>query len=111
MELYKGQNHTYRPGQRSISGHYGSATTVKDDKVIPLLVKGVNVEEADRIYNLREAIYAGTMYVGSRDALIGRQLADELNAGVGDKITLVTSSGNDIIFTIAGLYDLWHRFH
>jgi lipoprotein-releasing system permease protein len=84
----------------------GSATTVKDEKSIPLILKGVQVEDADRIYNLRHAIYAGTMYIGSREALIGRELADELGAGVGDKIAVITSSGNEIIFSITGLYDL-----
>jgi lipoprotein-releasing system permease protein len=84
----------------------GSATTVKDAKTIPLLLKGVHVEEADRIYGLREAVYAGDLYVGSRDALIGRELAAELKAGVGDRLTVVLPNGNETIFNITGLYDL-----
>jgi len=84
----------------------GSAVTVKDQKTIPLVLKGVHVEEADRIYNLRDAVYAGDLYVGSRDALIGRELAAELQAGVGDKLTVVLPSGKETIFNITGLYDL-----
>ena len=84
----------------------GSASTVKDNKTIPLLLKGVHVEEADRIYALKDSIYAGDMYVGSRDALIGRELAAELHAGVGDKLTVVLPNGNETIFNISGLYDL-----
>jgi lipoprotein-releasing system permease protein len=84
----------------------GNASVTIGDKTIPLLLKGVQVEDADRIYNLRKAIYAGAIYISSRDALIGRQLADELKVGVGEKISVVTSSGREIIFTIAGLYDL-----
>jgi lipoprotein-releasing system permease protein len=84
----------------------GSATTVKDAKTIPLLLKGVHVEEADRIYGLKDAIYAGDLYVGSRDALIGRQLADELRVGVGDRLTVMLPNGNETIFNISGLYDL-----
>jgi len=84
----------------------GSATTFKDAKTIPLLLKGVHVEEADRIYGLKDAIYAGDLYVGSRDALIGRQLADELRVGVGDRLTVMLPNGNETIFNISGLYDL-----
>jgi len=84
----------------------GGAVTIKDQKTIPLLLKGVHVEEADRIYGLRDAIYAGDLYVGSRDALIGRELADELHAGVGDRLTVVLPNGNETIFNISGLYDL-----
>jgi lipoprotein-releasing system permease protein len=84
----------------------GSASTVKDEKTIPLLLKGVHVEEADRIYALKDSVYAGDMYVGSRDALIGRELAAELHAGVGDKLTVILPNGNETIFNISGLYDL-----
>jgi lipoprotein-releasing system permease protein len=84
----------------------GSAFTVKDKKNIPLLMKGMNIEDSDRIYNLREALYAGDINIGSRDVLIGRQLADELQVGVGDKINLTTSAGTDINLTVEGLYDL-----
>jgi lipoprotein-releasing system permease protein len=84
----------------------GSAFTIKDEKKIPLLLKGVHIEEAGRIYRLKESVYAGGPFVGSREALIGRELAEELNAGVGDKITLVLPDGKETIFTVTGLYDL-----
>ena len=84
----------------------GNAYTAKDGKNYPLQLKGVQIEDADHIYNLTRAVYAGSINVGNREALIGRQLAEQLNLSIGDKITAVTSSGTEIIFTIAGLYDL-----
>jgi lipoprotein-releasing system permease protein len=84
----------------------GSAITVSNEKNIPLLLKGVHIEEADRIYRLQEAVYAGNLYVGSRDVIIGRELAAEIKAGVGDKLTVVLPDGTETIFTISGLYDL-----
>jgi lipoprotein-releasing system permease protein len=84
----------------------GTAVIVKDEKNIPLIMKGVHIEEADRIYNLRKAVYSGDIYIGGRDVLIGRELADELKTGVGDKMTVTTTDGREIIFTVTGLYDL-----
>ena len=84
----------------------GSAITVSNGKNIPLLLKGVHIEEADRIYRLKEAVYQGNLYIGSRDALIGRELAAEIKAGVGDRLPLVLPDGTETVFTISGLYDL-----
>jgi lipoprotein-releasing system permease protein len=84
----------------------GSAITVSDDKNIPLLLKGVHIDEANRIYGLKEAVYRGNLYVGSRDAIIGRELATEIKAGVGDKLAVVLPDGTETILTISGLYDL-----
>lgn len=84
----------------------GSAITVSAEKSIPLLLKGVHIDEAERIYRLKEAVYQGNLYVGSRDAIIGRELAAELKAGVGDKLTVVLPDGSETIFTVSGLYDL-----
>jgi lipoprotein-releasing system permease protein len=84
----------------------GSAITVSNEKSIPLLLKGVHIDEANRIYKLKEAVYQGNLYVGSRDAIIGRELADEIKAGVGDRLPLVLADGTETVFTISGLYDL-----
>ena len=84
----------------------GSAITVSNEKSIPLLLKGVHIDEANRIYRLKEAVYQGNLYVGSRDAIIGRELASEIKAGVGDKLAVVLPDGTETIFTISGLYDL-----
>ena len=84
----------------------GSAITVSNEKNIPLLLKGVHIDEANRIYRLKEAVYEGNLYVGSRDVLIGRELAAEIKAGIGDRLPLVLPDGTETIFTISGLYDL-----
>jgi len=84
----------------------GSAVTIKDEKTYPLILKGVHIAEADRIYRLREAVYAGELYVGSREVLIGRELAAELQSRVGDRLNIILPNGNETIFTIIGLYDL-----
>ena len=84
----------------------GNAVTLNDAKKIPLVIKGVNLGEADRIYHFKKSVYAGNMYLGSRDVLIGRDLADELKLGVGSKFTVTTTEGTEMVLTVAGLYDL-----
>lgn len=82
------------------------ATTYKSEQSIPLIIKGVNFEEADRIYNFKKALYSGEIHSGSREVIIGRELAEELELGLGDKLTVTTPDGAEIIFTVTGLYDL-----
>lgn len=84
----------------------GSAVTINNEKSIPLVIKGVNLAEADRIYHFNKLVYAGEMSLGSRDVLIGRELADELKIEVGSKFTVTTTEGTEMILTVAGLYDL-----
>lgn len=82
------------------------ASTLKGDKRVPLIIKGVDFEKADRIYNFKKALYAGDIHSGSREVLIGRELAVELELGLADKLTVTTPSGAEIVFTVTGLYDL-----
>ena len=84
----------------------GSAITSGNDKKLPLVIKGVNLDDADRIYHFNRSVYSGNMSLGSRDALIGRELADELGLGVGDKFTVTTPGGTELLLTVSGLYDI-----
>lgn len=84
----------------------GNAITVNNDKKIPLVIKGVNLAEADSIYHFNRSVYAGETSLGSREVLIGRELADELKTGLGGKFTVTTPEGTEMVLTVAGLYDL-----
>jgi lipoprotein-releasing system permease protein len=84
----------------------GSAVTRTLDNEYPLLLRGLHIDEADPIYKIKSNTYAGTPYPGAREVLIGRELAAELKAGVGDKLTILTPNSLETVFTIVGLYDL-----
>ena len=80
---------------------------VKDDnKDLPVLVRGLSLESADQIYDISNSIYEGKPYKSPRDVLIGRELRDELEVNVGDKLTVTTPEGTKSTFTITGFYDL-----
>ncbi|MFC1930023.1 ABC transporter permease, partial [Chloroflexota bacterium] len=73
---------------------------------MPVLIRGFDLERADRIYNINNRIYEGSQIETSRDVLIGKDLREELEANLGDRITVSSPDGSISTFTIAGFYDL-----
>jgi len=73
---------------------------------LPILMRGFNFESADRIYNIADSIYEGRPYQSRREVLVGRELGEELEANVGDKLAVVLPNGSVSTFTISGFYDL-----
>jgi len=73
---------------------------------IPVLVRGFDLERADRIYNINSRIYEGRQTESRREVLVGRELGEELEVNLGDRLTISTPDGDNSTFTIAGFYDL-----
>jgi lipoprotein-releasing system permease protein len=84
----------------------GSAFILYKDKEYPVLIRGFNLDEADGIYHITEAIYDGIPFMSSSEVLMGKELRDELNLNVGDKIEVVIPDGTSQTFTLSGFYDL-----
>ena len=84
----------------------GNGFAEKKNMVDPVLIRGFNYADADRIYHLNAAIYAGSPYSNGGEALIGKELAADLNLNIGDRL-IVTTSGNTLsTYYVSGLYDL-----
>ena len=73
---------------------------------LPIIVRGFNFDNVDSIYNIRDSLYDGKPYKSAREVLIGKDLGEELEAGVGDKLVVKTPEGKESIFIISGFYDL-----
>lgn len=84
----------------------GNAFVEKANRNLPVLVRGFPFSSADRIYNISDAIYDGKEYSSRREVLIGRELREELELDVGDKIVLSIPRGGTVEFTASGFYDL-----
>ena len=69
----------------------GLALRGQAQKSITLL--GVDLDRYDRIVNLRSKVVAGTARLGPGEAVIGRELAQDLGVRVGDRLSIVTGSG------------------
>ncbi len=83
-----------------------NAFAEKGGKVAPAVLRGFDFADADRIYGILGAIYNGTAPATVTDCLIGKQLGQDLNVGVGGNLTIVTSFGTRENLTISGLFDL-----
>jgi len=83
-----------------------NAFVEKGNSILPVLVRGFHFSTADQIYNISNAIYDGKEYSSRREVLVGRELGEELELGVGDKIVLSIPRGGTVTLTVSGFYDL-----
>jgi lipoprotein-releasing system permease protein len=73
---------------------------------LPVLVRGFNFENADEIYDISGRIYEGRPQESRREVLVGRDLREELETDVGDRLAVFSPDGSVTIFTVSGFYDL-----
>lgn len=78
----------------------------KEDKTYSVLVRGMNLQDSDKIYNIKKRIYEGKEPQNDFETLVGKELKDELNASLGDEIKVITNSGDIKTLKISGFYDL-----
>lgn len=89
-----------------------SAFIKEGNKTYPVLVRGFNLEDSNRIYNIKNRIYDGKWIFqrdvdsGKKYIVIGRELNNELKNKPGDTIKITTSTGRVESFVISGFYDL-----
>lgn len=96
-----------RPGVSAVGvSASANAFVRKGNDSIPVLVRGLDPAAVASIYNLDSNIYEGHTLSGAGEALIGRDLADELEIAVGDKLQVRTPAGAVVDYDVAGLFDL-----
>ena len=78
-----------------------------------VLLRGFEIDEADKIYKIAERIYDGEEPSDTFEAMIGRDLNDDLELETGDSLTILgfIKVGNNTIpingtFKIVGFFDL-----
>ena len=92
---------------RALSASINVNAFVQDeDRNLPILVRGFNFDAADRIWNISDAIYEGSIYRSRREVLVGKDLREELEVNLGDRLVVITPSGSTNTLTISGFYDL-----
>ena len=84
----------------------GNAFVEKENRNLPIVVRGFPFLSADSIYNIGEAIYEGKEYSSRQEVLIGRELREELELDVGDRIVLSIPRGGTVTLIVSGFYDL-----
>jgi len=86
----------------------GAGLALRGEATKSIALVGVDLDRYDRIVNLRSKVVEGTARLGPGEAIIGRDLADDLGVHVGDRMSVVTGTVTDSL-RITALVDLGVR--
>ena len=84
----------------------GTALYTQGESSTSLVVKGIDLELADEIYDLKSRIAQGESDIDSNRVLIGTSFANEFNLTPGDLINLSLPGGSTQSFIVGGIFDL-----
>lgn len=84
----------------------GNAFVDRGTSVVAVGVKGFVPKDGYRIYKVEGGMLSGTVNIAGDEVLIGKDLADRLVLGAGDRFFLRNDSGNGIVCTVKGVFDL-----
>ena len=70
---------------------------------------GVDLPRYLRVITLDENMVEGRLEVGSGNAVVGRQLAEDLGLRLGGKLRLEAGDGRDAVVNVAGIFELGVR--
>ena len=84
----------------------GNGFVLRSGERWPVVIRGVEPERADAIYNIRESLFSGSMDLEGNRLLIGRELASDTRLRTGDNVTLELPGGGRQTLTVAGVFDL-----
>lgn len=93
----------------------GAAIAIRGEGRNSVAVSGIDLLRYDRIVDLNDKLVAGVLQLEPGDVLVGIELARDLGATIGDRITLSTGTGISGLadagdqYRIAGTLDLGNR--
>jgi lipoprotein-releasing system permease protein len=102
------------PGVAAVSPMVtGAALAQRGEASRAIALAGVELERYDRIVQVRDKVVAGMARLAPGDAILGRELAADLGAQVGDRIAVSTGSVPEVVLVTAlvdlGIRDLNRR--
>ncbi|MGY1458748.1 MULTISPECIES: ABC transporter permease [unclassified Luteimonas] len=87
----------------------GPAFGRRGEAVESVALVGVDLPRYLRVIPLGDSMVEGRLEVGSGDAVVGRQLAEDLGLRLGGKLRLDAGDGREAIVNIAGIFELGVR--
>lgn len=84
----------------------GPALISKDEETYSILLRGFNIEDADKIFNIKESLVEGTLPDSEGEVLIGVDLKEEADISIGDEIELLANFGDTSTVTVTGFFNL-----
>ena len=74
-----------------------------------IVVRGVEAERFLGVIDVRAKMLAGRFDISGANVVVGKDLAEDLGASVGDKIRVSTTEGISDVETITGVFDLGNK--
>ena len=97
------------PGVAAVSPMVsGAGLAQRGEASRAVAVTGVELDRYDRIVHLRDKVVAGVPRLSPGEAIIGRELADDLGLRVGDRFSLLTGTVADAL-RVSAVVDLGAR--
>lgn len=84
----------------------GTALIRSSGKDLSVQVKGIQLSNADKIYELTSRIVSGEAVAEGNQILIGTKLSEDLGIEAGGVINLFTAQGEPVSFLVSGIFDL-----
>lgn len=84
----------------------GPALISKDDETYSILLRGFNIDDADKIFNIKESLVDGALPEKEGEVLLGVDLKEEASISIGDEIELLANFGDTSTVTVTGFFNL-----
>ena len=84
----------------------GAALINTDENTYSILIRGMNINDSDKIYNIKNRIYEGREPENDFETLIGKELQDELGVKLNENIEIISNTGKTSELKVVGFYDL-----
>jgi lipoprotein-releasing system permease protein len=75
------------------------------NRKLPVLIRGFNFNDVDNIYNFSGSLYEGRPYESPREVMIGRDLREDVEIDIGDRLVVKTPEGKEYGLIVSGFYD------
>lgn len=90
----------------NITAVYDSATFLAiDNESQSLLLRGFDIDTADKIYDIYDRIYLGKAPIKDNEIILGKQLQEKYDLSLNDRIDILTVDRVDQVFTVVGFFD------
>jgi lipoprotein-releasing system permease protein len=87
----------------------GPGFALRGDANKAVNITGIEPDTYLNVISLGDKIIDGKLSVASSDIIIGTELAQDLGAGVGDKLRLTTASGASTTLNVTGIFDFGNK--
>jgi lipoprotein-releasing system permease protein len=91
----------------AVSAVFDSSGFIKvDEETYPVLMRGVQFEDANAIYKFDNSLISGALPSDDKEVIIGKDLAETADIKTGDTVDFLTPQGGVAEVTVTGIYDL-----